>query len=183
MRGVRGVLLAFLGLTIGAGVLHAQEEKDRLVNRLLRPDLSLENSQQNKKFVAAGNASIDRKFEVKTNFGTGKRSTKSFIGIPDVLAGVFGTKKFPRARAAVVARAAISAKPTGAQTPAVTKKSPLVGESSQAHKVAGTRDYPDNRPFLGRGTRQEILSQLNHPLTIEEVRQLLNREQPPTDSP
>ena len=37
------------------------------------------------------------------------------------------------------------------------------------------RDYADNRPFLGEGTRQEILSQEDKPLTIDEVRELLNK--------
>jgi len=56
-----------------------------------------------------------------------------------------------------------------------TKESSTVRTASEGGKVAGVRDYPDNRPFLGKGARQAALSQQDKPLTIEEVRELLNK--------
>jgi len=181
VRGVRRALLMMIGLTIFAGLLHAQEQEGRLVDRLLRPDLSLVNPQQNKKFVAAEGTSVEKKFEVKSYSATKERPTNSFFGIPDFLARTFGTKKFAQSDSA--ANAASSTAPTYVHTEAPTKKSALIKKSSQADKVTDTRDYPDNRPFLGKGTRQKILSQQDHPLSIDEVRELLNRDKPPTDSP
>ena len=60
---MRCPLMVIFGLTTFAGLLHAQEQEGRLVDRLLRPDLSLTNSQQNKEFVAAESTSVDKKFE------------------------------------------------------------------------------------------------------------------------
>jgi hypothetical protein len=50
-----------------------------------------------------------------------------------------------------------------------------VRSSSDATKIAQVREYADQRPFRGKGTRQKILSQQDKPLTIDEVRELLNR--------
>ena len=41
-------------------------------------------------------------------------------------------------------------------------------------KVSG-RKYAENRPFLDRGKSQKAFSQQNRPLTIDEVRELLNK--------
>ncbi len=57
----------------------------------------------------------------------------------------------------------------------VTGKSPLNRTVSDEGKVAGTRGYPDSRPFLATGTRQKILSQEDKALTIDEIRELLNK--------
>ena len=173
--------MVIFGLTTFVGLLHAQEQEVGLVDRLLRPDLSLTNSQQNKEFVAAEGTSIDKKFESKSYSAIQERPTVSFFGIPDFFARAFGTKKFARGDSA--ANAATNASPAYAQTAALTKKSTLVKKAPEANRVANTRNYPDIRPFLDKGTRQEILSQLDHPLSIEQVRELLNRDKSATDSP
>lgn len=181
MRVVRRFFLLLLGLTTFVGLVHGQEQEGKLIDRLLRPDLSLTNSQQNKKFIAAEGTSVDRKFKAKSFSGTKDRSTKDFLGIRSFFAKNFGTNKFSRSDWA--ANAATSSTPSYAQAAVQTKKSALIKTSSEAKKVARTRDYPDKRPFLGKGTRQKILSQQDHPLSIEEIRQLLNRDKPPDDSP
>jgi hypothetical protein len=173
--------MVIFGLTTLAGLLHAQEPEGRLVDRLLRPDLSLTNSQQNKEFVAAEGTSVDKKFETRSYSVVKERPSKSFFGIPDFFARAFATKKF--ARGDSLANTATSASPAYAQTAALTKSSALVKKAPEVNKAANTRDYSDNRPFLDKGTRQEILSQQDHPLSIEQVRELLNRDKSPTDSP
>ena len=55
------------------------------------------------------------------------------------------------------------------------KQSNLVRTSSEAEKLVLLHEYPDTRPFLAKGTRQEVLSQQDRPLTIDEVRELLNK--------
>ena len=57
----------------------------------------------------------------------------------------------------------------------VTTKSSLVQTASDEGKVAKNRDYADSRSFLAEGTRQKILSQEDKPLTIDEIRELLNK--------
>jgi len=181
VRGVRRALMVIFGLTTLAGLLHAQEQEGRLVDRLLRPDLSLTNSQQNKQFVAAEGTSVDKKFKTKSYSVVKERPSKSFFGIPDFCARAFAAKKIARGDAAEYA--ATSTSPAYAQTAALTKTSALVKKAPEVNKVTCTRDYPDNQPFLDIGTRQEILSQQDHPLSIEQVRELLNRDKSPTDSP
>lgn len=105
---------------------------------------------------------------------------KGFAGIRSFFAKNFGTKKF--CHGDLVANAASSGAPSYAHMVARTKESSLVRKAPEADKVVQTRDYPDSRPFLGQGTRQKILSQQDHPLSIEEVRELLNKDRSPPDS-
>ena len=170
----------FLGLTILTSLVNGQQQEDKFVDRLLRPNLTLENSQQNKKFVAAEGALAVRTFEAKSFSGTKERPTKGFVGIRDFFLRNLGTKKFSRSDWA--ANAASSAPPSFAHAVAHSKESSLIQEAPEADKTVQTREYPDNRPFLGKGTRQKILSQQDHPLSIEQVRELLNKEKSPTES-
>jgi hypothetical protein len=144
-----------------------------MVDRLLEPDMSLANSAQNKKFVAVGGTSVDKKF-VANSFSTGNEATsKSFGGTRGFFSRIFGTEKFNRAEAA--ANAKTSAENAYANSQFTTHESSLVRGSSDSAKQAPVREYAEQRPFLGKGTRQEILSQQDKPLTIDEVRELLNR--------
>ena len=67
--------------------------------------------------------------------------------------------------------------------------SPKAADAPRPHSVAtaGTRvapetnasalvrEYADNRPFLGKGKSQKSLHAQDKPLTIEQVRELLNK--------
>ena len=55
------------------------------------------------------------------------------------------------------------------QTPSGLRNAP------QAGKKVASRVYPGNRPFLGEGKSQKSLNQQNAPLTIDQVRELLNK--------
>lgn len=166
-------ILFVLGLTSFAFAAHAQVQERKLVDRLMEPNMSLANSAQDKKFVAVEGTSIDKKFETNS-FSTGHdANTKSFPGSKSFLAKIFGTGKYARAEAAANAKA--NAESAYANTKFATHDSSLVRQSSDSDKQSKVKDYPDQRPFLGKGTRQEILSQQDRPLTIDEVRELLNR--------
>ncbi len=166
-------ILLLLFLTNFAFPAGAQEQEKKLADRLLRPDMSLANPAQNKKFSAVGGTSVDKKF-VANPFSTGDEATsKSFGGTKSFFSRVFGTGTFSRAEAAASAKA--NAEIAYANTQFATRESSLVRPSSDSAKPARVREYADQRPFLGKGTRQEILSQEDKPLTIDEVRELLNR--------
>ena len=135
--------------------------------------MSLANSAQNKKFVAAEGAAVDSKFETKSFYSGNERPLKSYGGVRNFFAKEFGTKKFSRSETS--ARAVASAELASANSQAVARASLLSRVASEEGKVQPTRGYADNRPFLGKGTRQEILRQQDRPLTIDEVRELLNR--------
>jgi hypothetical protein len=153
--------------------LRAQEQESKLADRLLRPDMSLANPAQDKKFTTVGGTPVDRKFEAKS-FSTGdEHAQKTFGGTKSFFARIFGTRTFSRAAAA--AHAKNNADMAYASTQFATNQSSLVRTSSDSAQAAPVREYADQHPFHGKGTRQEILSQQNKPLTIDEVRELLNR--------
>jgi hypothetical protein len=59
-----------------------------------------------------------------------------------------------------------------------TQKSSFAAAAHDAKKKVNTGEYPESqRPFLAKGSRQKILSRQNHSMTIEEVRELLNKTQ------
>jgi hypothetical protein len=150
--------------------LRAQEQESKLADRLLRPNMSLANSAQDKKFTAVGGTSVDRKFEANS-FSTGdERTQKTFGGTKSFFARIFGTRTFSRADAAADAKAS-----TDSNTQFATRESSLVHSSPDSIRTASVHEYADQHPFRGKGTRQKILSQQDRPLTIDEVRELLNR--------
>lgn len=50
-----------------------------------------------------------------------------------------------------------------------------VRDAPQSDKKVAIRTYAENRPFLDEGKSQKSLNQQNAPLTIEQVRELLNK--------
>jgi hypothetical protein len=160
-------------LAISAGLVQAQEQENKLIDRIMRPDMSLSNPAQNKKFVAAEGTSINRKFETKSFYSGQEHTSKPFAGIRNFFARTFGAKRFSHDQTAAMANAESSY----AKRQALTKTSSLMRTAPEQSQTAATRAYADNRPFLAKGTRQEILNKKNHPLTIDEVRELLNKNE------
>jgi hypothetical protein len=56
-----------------------------------------------------------------------------------------------------------------------TKKARDVSTNAYRTKKYATRDFAGNRPFLGQGKSQKALHAQDRPLTIDEVRELLNK--------
>lgn len=167
MRGI----IALLSLTIFSNLAPAQVQEKKLIDRLLRPDMTLANSAQGKRFVAAGGSSVDRKFEARTFDAGDQHRAKLFGGLKDFSARSFRTKKFSHTKAAAEAGATAAF----ANTEFPTKESSLARTSNDASKQVEMRDYPESKPFLAQGTRQKILSEQDRPLTIDEIRELLNK--------
>jgi len=55
------------------------------------------------------------------------------------------------------------------------KKARDVSTNAYPTKKYATRDFAGNRPFLGQGKSQKALHAQDRPLTIDEVRELLNK--------
>jgi hypothetical protein len=151
----------------------AQEQERKLADRLLRPNMTLVNSAQDKKFAGADVTPADKKFGAKSFSTVDERTVKSFSDGKDFSAKRFETEKFTRPELTPNTQA--KAKMASTNGEFVTRKSSLLQTASDEGKVAATRAYTDGRPFIGKGTRQEILSQEDKPLTIDEVRELLNK--------
>jgi hypothetical protein len=130
-----------VSLLIAISCLRAQDQEHKLVDRLLRPDMTLQNSEQNKKFIADG-TSIDKKARA------GSRN------------------KFENSSQKVVGNS---------QSAYPTQSARGQREASQSDKKVVSRAYAGNRPFLDQGKSQKSLNQQNAPLTIDQVRELLNK--------
>jgi hypothetical protein len=162
-------LCVFLSICSLAG---AQEQERKLVDRLLRPDASLQNNAQNKKW-SGGKVAVDKKARVSTFYFGQKPRTKKYERVRGVSARQFdaaqtyGTNEAP----------GVSSKPSPANADRSYSTNKTVGArpARDAKKGTDTREFSGNQPFLARGKSQKSLNQQNEPLTIEQVRELLNK--------
>jgi hypothetical protein len=159
-----------LVVLVALSCAHAQDQESKLVDRLLRPNTTLGNNAQNKQFVADG-ASINKKASVGTFYVQKKSNSKSFSGTRDFSTRQFNSQSFqgtPRASGTPKTFASSrSAYPT--RTTRVPRDAP------QSDKKVASHSYAENRPFLEQGKSQKSLNRQNPPLTIEQVRELLNK--------
>ncbi len=135
--------------------------------------MTLVNPAQDKRFAGADGTPVEKKFVAKSFSSVDERTAKSFSSEKDFSVKRFETERFTRAEQTPNTQA--KAEMASANAEFVTRKSSLVQTASDESKVAKTRDYADSRPFLAKGTRQKILSQEDKPLTIDEIRELLNK--------
>ncbi|OLC29410.1 MAG: hypothetical protein AUH91_00205 [Verrucomicrobia bacterium 13_1_40CM_4_54_4] len=171
-RVVRKSFGACLLVLIVLSCVHAQEQESKLVDRLLRPDTTLRNNAQNKKFIADG-ASINKRATVGTFYVQEKSNSKSFSGTRDFSARQFNSQSFHGTRSA---SGISSQQAVGDSRPAyATRTARDVRDAPQSDKKVASRSYAGNRPFLDQGKSQKALNRQNPPLTIEQVRELLNK--------
>ena len=171
-RVVRKSFGACLLVLIVLSCVHAQDQESKLVDRLLRPDMTLRNNAQNKKFIADG-ASINKKATVGTFYVQEKSNSKSFSGTRDFSARQFNSQSFHGTRSA---SGISSQQAVGDSRPAyATRTARDVRDAPQSDKKVASRSYAGNRAFLDQGKSQKALNRQNPPLTIEQVRELLNK--------
>jgi hypothetical protein len=155
--------LALLFSTITA---RAQEQERKLVDRLLRPDTTLQNPQQTKSFsqqhAASTHSSATRSFYIaERNLST------NFVADRQFATTTYRSRNFETK--------AIT--PMKVREPATfsTRGARAVSTASNESKNFSTRNFGADRTFQGRGKSQKSLDAQHHPLTIEEVRELLNK--------
>jgi hypothetical protein len=101
-----------------------------------------------------------------------KSNSKEFAGQRDFSAWQFNAQSFHGAKQAnISSRNQI----VNSNTSYSTRTAPGLRAAHDARKTATSRDYSGNRPFLDEGKSQKSLSAHSKPLTIEEVRELLNK--------
>jgi hypothetical protein len=152
--------------------VRGQDQERKLVDRLLKPDMTLQNDAQHKKFVADG-SSINKRATVGTFYLQKKSNQKSFSGTGQFSTQEFNSQSFHSKRSAFNVT---SQQATGNSRSAYANKSAGgVRDASQSGKKVPVRAYAENRPFLDEGKSQKSLNRQNAPLTIEQVRELLNK--------
>jgi hypothetical protein len=151
----------------------AQDQEKKLVDRLLKPDMTLQNDAQTKKFVGDGSASINKRANVGTFYVHQKPRSKNFSGTRDFATTQFYSQTYHSKRNAYE----VSSQQALANSKAAYANQTArgVGNASQSGKKVSSRAYAGNRPFLDQGTNQKSLNRKNEPLTIEQVRELLNK--------
>ena len=160
-------------LTAALCAVHAQDQEKKLVDRLLKPDMTLQNDAQNKKFGGDGSASINKRANVGTFFIHKKPSSKNYSGTQDFSTTQFHSQTFRGGRHAYD----VSSQQTFANSKAsyANQTARGVRDAPQSGKKVASHAYGGNRPFLIEGTNQKSLNRKTEPLTIEQVRELLNK--------
>jgi hypothetical protein len=150
----------------------AQDQERKLVDRLLNPDMSLANRAQNKKF-AADQKRGDRPANVGTFYVQQKPAPSTYAGTREFAAG-----EFHSGAAAAGQKTANTTSRTEVQNAGTTPATPRargVRETRDARKAVASHNYAGERPFLARGKSQKSLDRHNPPMTIDDVRELLNK--------
>jgi len=151
--------------------VYGQVQQQSLIDRLLRPNMDLQNSAQGKTFdlnaYAATRSSAVREFVVKP-----ARKEKSFTGARSLAVQEYRSRSFQndlRSRGSFQSRTANLA----GQLP--TPATVGIREARDANLKISGRNFPGDRAFPYRGKSQKSFNRQNPPLTIDQVRELLNK--------
>jgi hypothetical protein len=168
------VVLGFL-LT-GVSTSLAQKQERKLIDRLLKPDTALVNPAQNKKFAETRPASFDKPVSVRSFYSPKKTAPKTFPEERVFTPRQFAARHFRAgdSTANVSPRSQLKNSDTMIAPPAANAGTRVAPESTNS-STAPVRDYAGIRPFLDQGKSQKSLSAQNKQLTIEQVRELLNK--------
>src|SRR4029079_984694 len=124
----------------------AQEQERKLADRLLRPNMTLVNSAQDKKFAGADVTPVSKKFVTKSFSTVDERTFKSFSSEKDFSAKGLKMEKFARAEQTPNTQA--KTKMGSADAEFVTRMSSQAQTASDEGKAAATHDYTEGRPAL-----------------------------------
>ncbi len=170
---MRTILTAAIILATAA-MVSAQQQERKLIDRLLKPDTSLQNTAQGKEFIARGGAVSTKKATTKSFYVASRSPEKEYTNVRSVDGKAFRTKESPLAqeKANTSSRTKLARIDDPYPTSAYDTR-----RARDAGKTAEVSNYSDTRPFLVRGKSQKALSAQDRPLTIEQVRELLNKNE------
>ena len=171
-RPVRSLLLSTAILVLGTFTAAGQDQERKLFDRLLRPDMSLQNNAQNKQFTAVGSTTT-KQARTKSFYVTERQPEKAFTEPRKYHTPTFDLRKprYVAPEAKLTTRTTIAK----ANVPYSTPSYRGVKSAPAADKITETSSFPETRPFLVKGKSQKALSAQDRPLTIEQVRELLNK--------
>jgi len=163
-------------LFIGVATSLAQDQERKLIDRILKPNTSLANSAQNKKFTNTRVASFGKPVSLRPFYSPKKTVPKTFAEERVFTPRQFAARHFRAgdSTANISPRSQLKNSDRVIATPAVSAGTQVAPESTTS-TTTPVREYAGNRPFLGQGKSQKSLSAQNPPLTIEQVRELLNK--------
>ncbi len=154
-----------------AGTAYGQEQERSLVNRLLKPDMSLQNSAQNKKFTAVGE-STNKHATVASFYFENKTRPAKFSGTRDFQSREFNSRLFLDGKRQ---NQSSDKKLNGVATYSQASLSQPIRNASDRDNLVTSREFAGQRTFVEQGKSQKSLDRHNPPMTIEQVRELLNK--------
>jgi hypothetical protein len=168
---VRNLLIACL-LLLPVCCAHAQQQERKLVDRIMEPDMSLENDAQNKKFTS-DKTSVNKPAHVSTFYLQQKSPAKKYSGTRDFSSNEYNTRDFNQRDQTQAAR--MGQKQASTSSYSEGSKTARTRTIADQNKTQSSRDYAGNRPYLEQGKSQKSLNRKNKPMTVDEVRELLNK--------
>ena len=148
----------------------AQQQEPSLVDRLLRPNMELHNNAQGKKFVA-GSAVVEHRGSVGTFLLQPNRAEKSF-GNTHALS----TTEYPSRSVGTEPKISSSQNRTAnIPEPVATSSVRDIHSANNPDNVTANRTFADQHQFRDQGKSQKSLDRQNPPMTIDQVRDLLNK--------
>lgn len=167
------MLAPLMTLLLGVCTAGAQTQEKKLVDRLLRPDTSMVNPAQEKKFAATGGVSFEKRIPARSFYVREKTLTKPFSAERALTPQQIAARHFRLGDSP----ANLSARTELVQKDRIISPPPVPGirVAPESTTTAAVHEFSGNRPFLGRGKSQRALQAYNRPLTIEQVRELLNK--------
>ncbi len=152
----------------------AQNQEQKLIDRLLRPNVSVKNSAQDKKFTNTSAAVFDKPAPTRSFYSPDKNIPKAYPDDRVFTARQFAARHFRGGDSA--ANVATRSQLTKNDTMVPTGPAPGIRVAPEAvQTTAATREFSGNRPFLVEGKSQKALHAQDRPMTIEQVRELLNK--------
>ena len=168
MRAILALIVLLGSLTTA----FSQEQEPKLIDRLLNPNLSLVNSAQNKQFDVSG-AVVGKQVFPKSFWTANKPVEKTLPEASTFSTRQLGTSHYRAEEIAVripEPSASIRSNPTEMAT------APYATQSARENgKNVPGAPFASSRPFLVQGKSQKALNARDTPLTIEQVRELLNK--------
>jgi len=150
----------------------AQKEDRTLFDRLLKPDTTLQNAAEQKRFVTS-DKTIDKKITTRVFQPAGNSLSREFPGAREISAREL---QMPRFRDG--SKRVNNIDNTDAASPdlavAQTKTLALRNAAGNNRQIA-PMEFAGSRPFLIQGKSQRAASEREGPLTVEQVRELLNK--------
>jgi hypothetical protein len=154
----------------------AQDQERKLIDRLLKPNTALENPAQNKKFADTRPTSFDKPVSLRSFYSPKQTVPKNFPEERVFTPRQFAARHFRAgdSTANVSPRSNLKNTDTMIAPPAAIAGTRVAPESTTS-RTTPVREYAGIRPFLDQGKSQKSLSAQNKQLTIEQVRELLNK--------
>ena len=165
-------VLAICFMAIPIYCAHAQEQERKLVDRIMKPDMTLENDAQKKKFTA-DRTSVKKQAPVSTFYMEKKSPAKTYSGTRDFSADQYNAKQFDQTKEGATDH--LAGKTASTNDYSDGSKTSATHPAHDQNNSQPTRNYAGNRPYLEKGKSQKFLKQKNKPMTIEQVRELLNK--------